>query len=124
MGFLIKNDIISEFHVTVLQKSYEGIFWLKLSHKTQDFVLLPCVCYLPPENSSRRVDVNEFFDNLLSDLYQFQNFGLCFICGDFNGRCGDLEDFIAGVDNIYRRQVIDFKTNYYGERFIDFFGKR
>ena len=69
------------------------------------------------------MDVNDFFfffDNLLSDFYQFQNTGVVFICGDFNSRCGELEDFIAGVDNIVPRQVIDFRTNYYGERFTDF----
>ena len=120
LGFLIKNEILTEFDIMVLQQSYEGIFWLKLTHKTESLVLLPCVCYLPPENSSRRVDVNEFFDNLLSDFYQFQNMGLVFISGDFNSRCGELEDFIAGVDNIVPRHVIDFKSNYYGERFIDF----
>ena len=89
-------------------------------HKTENFVLLPCVCYLPPENSSRRVDVNEYFDNLLTDFYQFQNNGLVFICGDFNSRCGDLEDFIAGIDDIVPRSVKDFKLNFYGERFIEF----
>ena len=120
VGFLIKNEILTEFDIMVLQQSYEGIFWLKLTHKTESLVLLPCVCYLPPENSSRRVDVNDFFDNLLSDFYQFQNMGLVFISGDFNSRCGELEDFIAGVDNIVPRHVIDFKSNYYGERFIDF----
>ena len=103
-----------------MKNSYEGILWLKLVHETEKFALLLCVCYLPPENSSRRIDVNEFFDNLLSDFYVFQNTGTPFICGDFNSRCGDLEDFIAGVDGIMPRNMIDFKTNYYGERFIEF----
>ena len=89
-------------------------------HKAESFVLLPCVCYLPRENSSRRVDVNEFYDNFLTDFYQFQNTGTVFICGDFNSKCGEHEYFIAGVDNIVQRQVIGFKTNYYGERFIEF----
>ena len=118
VGFFVKNEIFVDFNVSVLKESYEGILWLKLVHKTENFTLLPCVCYLPPENSSRRIDVNEFFDNLLSDFYVFQSTGTPLICGDFNSRCGDLEDFIAGIDDIAPRNVIDFKTNYYGERLI------
>ena len=84
-------------------------------------MLLPCVCYLPQENSSRRVDVNDFFIIYFRTFfYQFQNMGLVFISGDFNSRRGELEDFITGVDNIVPRHVIDFKSNFYGERFIDF----
>ena len=49
------------------------------------------------------------------DFYVFQSTGTPLICGDFNSRCGDLEAFIAGIEN-----VIDFKTNYYGERLIEF----
>ena len=120
VGFFVKNEIFVDFNVSVLKESYEGILWLKLVHKTENSTLLPCVCYLPPENSSRRIDVNEFFDNLISDFYVFQSTGTPLICGDFNSRCGDLKDFIAGIDDIAPRNVIDFKTNYYGERLIEF----
>lgn len=116
----MKNELLLDFNVSVLQESYEGILWLKLVHRRKCFTLLPCVCYLPPENSSRRIDVNAFFDSLLSDFFVFQNIGKPFICGDFNSRCGDLEDTIAGIDDITHRKVIDYKTNYYGERLIAF----
>ena len=67
------------------------------------------MCYLPPENSSRHVDVVAYFDNLLTDLYKYQNMGIPFLCGDFNSRCGDSDDFIAGIDPISDRHVVDFK---------------
>jgi len=82
--------------------------------------LVPCVCYLPPENSSRPFDVNNFYDKLLTDYYLYQNIGIVFICGDFNSRCGNFEDFIVGVDSIPQRFVIDTKCNHYGELFVDF----
>ena len=65
------------------------------------------VCYLPPENSSRTVDVNSFYETLTTDIYKFQIDGLLFVYGDFNSRCGALEDFICGVDEIRHRDVID-----------------
>ena len=43
-----------------------------------------------------------------------------YICGDFNSRCGDLEDFIAGVDSIPDQNVIDYTINKEGERFCEF----
>lgn len=43
-----------------------------------------------------------------------------YICGDFNGRTGDQEDFIPGVDNLPDRNVVDFQINKEGESLCDF----
>ena len=120
VGFFIKLSLLNVFNVSVLDDSVEGILWLNMVHKVTGFRLLPCVCYLPPENSSRQVDGYEFYDNLLANIYQFQDMGLIYICGDFNSRCGDNDDFIAGVDNICARNIVDFKTNYYGSILLEF----
>ena len=40
--------------------------------------------------------------------------------GDFNSRCGNLIDFIEGVDELIEREVIDFTVNKYGHILIDF----
>ena len=42
------------------------------------------------------------------------------ILGDFNSHVGDSEDFIAGVDEIPVREVLDHTANSYCETFIDF----
>lgn len=120
VGFLIKENMCSVFDIEVLDNSFEGVLWLKMIHKLSGSCIYPCVCYLPPENSSRQTDVNALFDQLLTSIYNYQNDGDIFICGDFNSRCGDLDDFIAGVDDVPRRNVVDFKTNLYGEILIDF----
>ena len=72
VGFFVRNDLFLDFNVSVLDDNNEGILWLKLTHKSENFTILPCVCYLPPKNSSRYFDVNNFFDNLLSDIYRYQ----------------------------------------------------
>lgn len=120
VGFLIHKRILEDFYVSVLNNSYDGILWLEMKHKTDDIYLFPCVCYLPPENSSRYSDVNTFFDTLLQNVYEYQNKGLIFLCGDFNSRCSDNEDFIAGIDGIEHRHVVDFKSNAYGDYLIQF----
>ena len=73
-----------------------------------------------PENLSRFF-VNNFYDSLLTDIYKYQNGGLIYVCGDFNSRGGDLDDFIRGVDEVCDREVIDFSLNKYGKILIDFF---
>ena len=119
IGFFSKNDLYLDFTITVLDKSSKGILWLKFVHKRESVVFMSCVCYLPPENSSRTFDVNSFYEILTTDIYKFQTDGLLFVCGDFNSRCGALEDFLCGVDEILHCDVIDFKFHKYGELLIE-----
>ncbi|VDI17339.1 Hypothetical predicted protein [Mytilus galloprovincialis] len=72
------------------------------------------------ENSTRQIDKDTFFDTLITQVYEHQNKGPFFICGDFNSRCGNESDYIEGVDNLCQRNVIDFKCNSYCNAFIDF----
>ena len=66
------------------------------------------MCLLSPE---------EFYDTLLYQSHTYYNCKdeLLYICGDFNGRCGNLEDYIAGIDHIPERDVIDYMINKEGE---------
>jgi hypothetical protein len=50
----------------------------------------------------------------------YQNIGKLYICGDFNARCGDIQDFIEGVDNVQKRHVIDDVSNRNGDLPIEF----
>ncbi len=50
----------------------------------------------------------------------YQNDGMFSICGDFNSRVSNTPDFIEGVDDVPKRETIDFKHNMYGYRMIDF----
>ena len=121
VGFLVNNELLNSFSVVVLNDENDDILWLKLDHVSLSHSIIACVCYLPPDNSSRQVDVHSFFDNLLTGIYTYQSLGTMFICGDFNSRCGAENDFILGVDNnIPQRDVVDFKTNTYGHILIDF----
>jgi hypothetical protein len=43
-----------------------------------------------------------------------------FVCDDFSSRCGDTDDFIAGIDNIEPRNIVDFNTHSYGDHLIQF----
>jgi hypothetical protein len=79
-----------------------------------------CIYNLPPNNSSRQIDVNNFYDTLLSSIYVYQNDCPLYICGDFNSRIGDNCDCIIGVDDLPDRNIVDFSCNAYGDKLLDF----
>ena len=70
---LIKLYILEQFTVKIPDNDIEDILWVKLVHKTTSEQFCICVCYLPPEGSSRNVDLRGFFDTLLSQIYVYQD---------------------------------------------------
>lgn len=120
VGFFVKNELMCDYNVSVLDKAEEGILWIRLQCKCCDLVISACVCYVPPVNTTRDVCVQSFLDTLISHIYMYQNDGPFYLCGDFNARLGDRLDYIAGVDEIPDRDVIDLGRNAYGESFADF----
>ena len=75
VGFFVRNSIIHIYNVSILDDSVEGIMWLKCTPKTGvdeplcSFTV--CVCYLPPQSSSRNIDACMFFDKLLTHVYLY-----------------------------------------------------
>lgn len=118
---LVKDTIYDDYVVELTDSSIEGIMWVKFTSRiNSNDVFYVCVCYLPPEGSTRNVNAHEFYDNLLSQILTIPNQHLFFVCGDFNSRCGNEDDFIRGIDCIPDRHVIDFNTNNYGNIFCEF----
>ena len=86
-------------------------------NQSEDFIL--CVCYLPPSNSSRGDNSVEFFDHLKANVYSYQSIGTFCICGDFNARCGHLQD--SDNVNLCSRFITDHgPPNGHGKSLIDF----
>ncbi|CAC5409437.1 unnamed protein product [Mytilus coruscus] len=121
VGLLIRNDICSQFDVEIIDNDTDGILWVRLEDKNcLQNAFCVCVVYLPPENSTRAVNVNEFFETLMTKIYTLPQGSPFYLCGDWNSRCSDLSDSIAGIDSLPERHVIDFHHNSYGSTFCDF----
>ncbi len=114
---LIRKSLLQCYKVTVLDKTYEGILWIKFTPKDSDQTFNLSVCYLPPEGST--FHVNDFYETLLSQIYIYQNEEVFFVCRDFNSRNSDTPDFIEGMDDVPERETVDFTQNMYGDRLID-----
>lgn len=120
VGVFVRKSLYTEFDITNLYDKTEGILWIELHHKLTKERLRLCVCYLPPGNSSRNINAEDYFNTLMYNIYEFQNDSLITVCGDFNARIGDNDDFIAGVDTLPERDIIDFTKNQYCDIFTDF----
>ena len=120
VGILIRDSLADNYSVSVLDSDAEGILWVQftgINHLSEDFSL--CVCYLPPSNSSRGDNSVEFFDQLKSNVYSYHNIGTFCICGDFNARCGCLQD--SDSVNLCNRLITDHgPPNGHGKSLIDF----
>ena len=120
VGLLIENTFASNYNNQILDKGHECILWINFKHILNGTCFNLCVCYLPPEDSSRYVNVDEFFDTLLTKIYQYQGMGQYYICNDFNSRLGDLVDYNEGVDEVPPRDILDFSKNAHGQYFVIF----
>ena len=47
VGILVKDWLVHQCDVHILDNSYEGILWLQLTNKQTQYSLGVCVCYLP-----------------------------------------------------------------------------
>ncbi len=104
-----------------LDDSEESILWLKLSAYECDFTMYVCAMYLLPVDTTGYVNTNAFYEVLLSQILTYQDeCDLFYLCGDINGCCGDLPDYIEGMDPIPDRTIIDTAVNKYGELLCEF----
>ena len=76
VGFLIKQKLLEIYEIIALDNDVDGVLWLHLKAKLPgDETILICVCYLPPDGSTRTTDPGEFFDHLITQLYLHQHLG-------------------------------------------------
>ncbi len=121
VGILIHNRLSQHYRHEVLDQSVEGILWVKLTSRMNSEVsIVICSCYLPPIDSSRSVNGEQYFEELLCQCHKYQNEGIILIGGDFNARCAELSEYIEGVDKVPTRSAIDLTVNRYGELLMDF----
>ena len=103
----------------MISDKFEGILWIQLIHKLVRRSIGICACYLPPSGSSRGDQSSEFFDSLkalIIENYSVEDF---VICGDFNARCGNLDEITEEESHpIPKRVPVDTATNKWGKELI------
>lgn len=120
---MLKNDLLTEFDASILDCSFEGILWLRLTAKSdQSYYINICIAYLTPEGSSRGNIAQEFYDMLLSQVYLLYDENPMVIIGDLNRRIGGKQDFnpLIDVGGIPKQCVINNNVNRYGDYLLEF----
>ncbi len=122
VGFLIKNTVLSDYTFSIVDKTYDGIMVIDLTHKIIGTKLLFASCYLPPENSPYGRNATGFLNHLSSICYSQSNvYDRLYFCGDLNARVGDLQDCTPDIDiELPKRSCIDTIENNHGKSLIEF----
>ena len=92
VGILIRVGVLDKFDVAIISDKIEGILWIELINKNSRQGIGICSCYLPPTGSSRGDQSVEFFESLKALIIENYHVDDFIVCGDFNARCGILED--------------------------------
>lgn len=93
VGLLIRDNVCRHFNIDIVDNDTDRIFQVKLEDKT--FALV-CVIYVLPKSSTRAVNVNDFFETLVTKVYMIPKDSPFYLCGDQNSRCSDFSYYIAG----------------------------
>ena len=122
VAFLVKNEVLLKYKLIEKDSIYEGIFWIELVNKLDDKDKISFVsCYLPPEGSSRGNSAQEFYDTLLTQIYNYWDNHPLFISGDFNGRIAAKQDVNPSLDTVPPRiPVPGESSNTFGNHLIEF----
>lgn len=117
---LVKDWVCTDYDVTIVDKSYDGVLVLRFVHKDSDFDFVIISAYLPPENSPRGRDAQGFYSHILAQVYMLADSDSIFLAGDLNSRLGSLSDIINETDTIPIRRIIDTSINQHGHDMIEF----
>ena len=120
VGILIKQKLLADYCVHIMDSQYEGILILKLMDKISEYNIVAGVCYLPPERSKFGWNAQGFFDHLLKVVYEVSDCDFIILGGDLNARIGTDQDFLQDIDEISPRQLLDLVKNSHGTDFINF----
>ena len=114
VGVFFCNAILNNWTVSVLDSETEDILWLKVDCRGGHSSIVLAVCYLPPMNSCRDVDVYGVLSVLAEQVARYSQLGTVVLCGDFNARCGYLQE------GTIPRTTIDGTKNEQGEALVEF----
>lgn len=120
VGFLVKNVVLERYSVSIVDKTFDGIFCLRFEHRESQYSFILISCYLSPESSVWGRNADLYFSHLLALLYTVTDkVDSIYICDDVNSRAGALKDYVEG-DDLAPRIVLDMNVNKHGHTFMEF----
>lgn len=111
LAFLVRKNIRSG--VKLITSPDKDFMWLKLKRDffNLDKDLYLCNVYIPPRNSTFLKDGDCMIEQLENELQQYSTLGYTMLCGDFNARVSDKNDFIELDENKYLPNCLEYKPD-------------
>ncbi|WAR17907.1 LOW QUALITY PROTEIN: hypothetical protein MAR_032501, partial [Mya arenaria] len=97
VSVLVKSKLCDIYDVQIVDRSFDGIICLKVSHKSTGVDFVVFACYLSPENSPRGRDAQSKSPFTCTNIFNCDGM---FIAADFNARIGNLSDILNDFDSI------------------------
>ena len=126
VGVFVRESLVKlGFEMAVIDDSLEDVLWVELKRKDDHLIgegLILGICYIPPELSGRSVNVEEIYERIGDQILNYKEMGKVILCGDFNGRCGSIQESVVadfGVEIVQERKVVDLVKNYSGELLME-----
>ncbi len=101
--------------IVIIDESYHGIQGIQFSDKSTGFTCIIYNCYLAPYTSVYCNKSTDFFAHFITELYINSEAEIIYVCGDLNGRTGNLKDLIDDIDHLPSRTNIDHIVHGHGE---------
>ena len=120
IGLLVSEQLLKHYKMVEFVDKYDSILALSLKHKKCDFSIGFIIGYLPPQHTKYGNDPDLFFECMTQLIYMFNDLDCVIIGGDYNARTGNMQDYIADIDEISERQSVDPVTNKHGDCFMEF----
>lgn len=112
-GLAVISKLDIKPHISILPNKHTEIQWIVLDknffHLKNDLYI--CVTYISPGQTGYSQTLNEDILHLLeSDIENYKQKGDLMICGDFNARTGNLDDFISN-DGANHLPIYDYRPD-------------
>ena len=103
-GLAILCNVHIKPHVKILPNNNSEFQWVKLEREffglRRDVYI--CVVYIPPASSSYSQSIDyDLLESIEKDVRKFGQIGDIMLCGDFNARVSNLDDFIPNDCNTF-----------------------
>ena len=83
-AILVKDSLFKGYTFKCVDDSVNGVPALKMKDKHTDYTAMLFCLYLPPENSIYGLSPDEFFEYLVSVMYEMSNVDQVIMGGDIN----------------------------------------
>ncbi len=119
VGMLIKKDLYLNSNIFSIDNNVEGILGMPFVNMATEYNFVIFPCYIAPHDSPYGKDVIKILGHLIAQMYLFNDSDQIYLCGDYNGRIGNLTDIVHEIDSLSESKPLDKIVHGHWESLIE-----